>query len=310
LYFCHIKNKHFDTTFIQNDMKPFRKYFDTPNDNLPASLGIQILNVGHHVHPIGTAYPDISHPENYYFDWEKGRNLTEYQLLYIHEGEGNFEANGLKPQKIEAGTIVLLYPGVWHRYSPTQNTGWEEYWVGFTGSYAHYLLEQSCFSPQNPIIKVGFNNEFLETFSKLIASTDTPEDSTRKLASFFLIQMLGIVYASALISKQTQSKKEEIINKILAHIHTNWNAQLNFQEQSNAHNISYVWFRKAFKEILGTSPTQYQLMLKVRKAEQMIKDSNLTLTEIAYATGFESVFYFSKLFKQKMGYNASTIRKR
>jgi AraC-like DNA-binding protein len=290
-------------------MKAFRKYFDQPNDALQSSLGIQILNVGHHIHPKDTIYPDISHPENYYFDWEKGRNLSEYQLLYIHEGEGYFEANGLKPHKIEAGTIVLLYPGVWHRYSPTKNTGWEEYWVGFTGSYAHYLLEQNCFSPQNPIIKVGFNNEFLETFSKLIASTDTLEDGTRKMASFFLIQLLGIVYASALISKRTQSKKEEIINKILAHIHQNFNETIDFQEQSNTHNVSYVWFRKAFKEILGTSPTQYQLMLKVRKAEQMIKDSNLTLTEIAYATGFESVFYFSKLFKQKMGYNASAIRK-
>jgi AraC-like DNA-binding protein len=291
-------------------MIPFRKYFETPSDISQNSLGIQILNVGHHIHPADTAYPDVSHPENYYFDLEKGRNLSEYQLLYIHEGEGYFEANGQKPQIIKAGTIVLLYPGVWHRYSPTQNTGWEEYWVGFTGSYAHYLLEQSCFSRQNPIIEVGFNNEFLETFSKLINATDAAEDSTHKMASFFLIQLLGIVYASALISKQKQSKKEEIVNKILAQIHKNWNTAIDFTMQSNAHNVSYVWFRKAFKEIMGTSPNQYQLMLKVRKAEQMIRESNLTFTEIAYASGFDSVFYFSKMFKQKMGYTASEIRKK
>ena len=290
-------------------MKPYRKYIDLPSEQTQNNLGLQILNLGHYIHPAGMAYPDASHPEAYYFDVEKGRHLSEYQLLYIHNGEGLFEANGLKPQVIKAGTIVLLYPGVWHRYAPSQKTGWEEYWVGFSGNYAQYLLEQNCFSPQSPVIQLGFNNAFLETISKLIASTETSQESEHKMASFHLIQLLGIVYASALISKQKISKKQEIINHILAEIHQNWNQNLVFETLASTQNVSYVWFRKAFKEILGTSPNQYQLMLKIRKAQQLITETTLPLSEIAYATGFESVFYFSKLFKQKTGLTPSSIRK-
>lgn len=291
-------------------MKIFRKYFDLTSNEIDEGLGISILNLGHNIHPANIAYPDVSHPDTYYFDWEKGRSLKEYQIIYISKGEGIFEINGLPPQLIEAGTIILLYAGVWHRYRPNENTGWEEYWVGFSGNYTNYLLEQECFSAQNPIIKVGFDSEFLETFSKLIEVVEAREDTYRKLSSFLLIQLLGIVYASALLSKQKLTKKEKLINTMRDQIHKNWQSAIDFEGLSAQYHVSYVWFRKSFKEVLGISPNQYQLMLKLRKAEQLIQESNLTLAEVAYQSGFESEFYFSRIFKQKMGYNASDIRKK
>ena len=290
-------------------MKTFRKYFELQQHEAGQNLGIDILDIGYYVHPSNRPYPDMSHPDSYYFEWEKGRSLTEFQLVYISKGEGFFEASGLPAQSIEAGTIILLYPGVWHRYRPKESTGWEEYWVGFSGTYAQYLLEQKCFSPQNPIINVGFDNEFLATFSRLIESAEVSEDSHRKLSAFHLIHLLGIVYASALLSKQKLSKNEELISQMRGEIHKHWNTNIDFEALSAQFNVSYVWFRKMFKEVLGTAPNQYHLMLKIRKAEQFIQETNLTLSEIAFQSGFESAFYFSRIFKQKMGYNASDVRK-
>ncbi len=291
-------------------MKLFRKYFTFEPKAIDQSLGINILNVGHNIHPANHPYPDIQHPDSYYFEWDKGRSLKEYQIIYISQGEGFFETSGLPPQAIEAGTIILLYPGVWHRYRPHKDTGWEEYWVGFSGTYAHYLLEQECFNPKNPIIKVGFNTEFLETFSKLIEVVEVREDSFQKLSSFLLIQLLGIVYASVLMSNQKMSRKAEIIDQIRNEIHKNWNKDIDFEALAKRFNLSYIWFRKTFKEVLGTSPNQYHLTLKLRNAEQLIQETNLTLAEIAYQSGFDSEFYFSRIFKKKMKYNASDIRKR
>ena len=291
-------------------METFVKYFEPQSQDVAQNLGINILDIGHNIHLANRPYPDLSHPDTYYFEWEKGRSLSEFQLIYISKGEGFFEASGLPAQPINAGTIILLYPGVWHRYRPKESTGWEEYWVGFSGTYAHYLLEQECFSPQNPIIKVGFDNEFLATFSRLIENVEAPEATYRKLSAFHLIHLLGIVYASALLSNQKLSKKEERINEMRNEIHKRWNSNIDFEALSAQYNVSYVWFRKTFKEVLGTAPNQYHLMLKIRKAEQLIQESNLTLAEIAFQSGFESAFYFSRIFKEKMGYNASEVRKK
>lgn len=291
-------------------MKVFRKYFNLSGIEIDENLGINILNLGHNIHPMNIPYPDLRHPDSHYFDWEIGRSLKEFQIIYISKGEGYFEASGLPPQLIEGGTIILLYPGVWHRYRPKESTGWEEYWVGFSGTYARYLLEQECFSPQNPIIKVGFDNEFLATFSRLIENVEAKEDIYRKLWSFHLIHLLGIVYSSALLSNQKLSKKEELINEMRDEIHKRWNSNIDFENLSAQFNVSYVWFRKTFKEVLGTAPNQYHLMLKIRKADQLIQETNLSLSEIAFQSGFESEFYFSRIFKQKMGYNSSEVRKR
>lgn len=291
-------------------MKTFRKYFDLGQCEVAQNLGIDILDIGHNIHLANRPYPDKSHPDSYYFEWEKGRSLTEFQLIYISKGEGFFETSGLSPQPIDAGTIILLYPGVWHRYRPKESTGWEEYWVGFSGTYAHYLLEQECFSLQNPIIKVHFDNEFLATFSRLIENVEVQEDTYRKLSAFHLIHLLSIVYASSLLSNQKLSKKEELINEMRSEIHRRWNSNVDLETLSAQFNVSYVWFRKTFKEVLGTAPNQYRLMLKIRRAEQLIQESNLTLAEVAFQSGFKSEFYFSRIFKQKMGYNASEVRKK
>lgn len=289
-------------------MDVFRKYFELPETE--QSLGISIKTLGHHIHPKNISYPDPKHPDSYYFEWEKGRKLTEFQLLYVSKGEGYFETDEISTVRIEAGTIFLLYPGVWHRYKPNPETGWEEHWVGFSGIYAEYLLEQECFSPQNPIIKIGFNNEFFETFSKLIEVVEVKDKSYQTLSSFLLIQLLGIVYASALLSRQRLSKKEIIIQEIRNEIHEKWYTKIDFENLATKKNVSYIWFRKTFKELMGVAPLQYQLNIKIKKAEQLVKDTNCSLSEIAYQCGFDSEFYFSRIFKAKTGKNASELRKK
>jgi AraC-like DNA-binding protein len=290
-------------------MKTFRKYFDLTTKEADNNLGIKILNLGHHIHPKELQYPDMSHPDSHLFDWEKGRMLKEYQILYIPKGEGYFETNGMKPQHIEAGTVVLLYPGVWHRYKPNEKTGWEEYWIGFSGNYAHYLLEQECFNAQSPILKLGFTIEFFDTFSKLIDSVESEDDSFRKMSSFYLIHLLGMLYSSALLNKEKVSKKEEIIQKTLNLLANDWNKTIDFEQIAKDQNVSYVWFRKTFKQLTGTSPNQYLLMLKIRHSEQLILETNFTISEIAFQCNFESESYFSRIFKSKMGYSPSDLRK-
>ncbi|MFM6976355.1 MAG: AraC family transcriptional regulator [Sphingobacteriaceae bacterium] len=288
-------------------MKTFRRYFELEEQDDDLSVAIRTL--GHHIHPPQTAYPDIKHPESHYFNWSKGRYLKEFQLLYISAGKGKFEANGMPPKEIEAGTVILLYPGQWHRYKPLKSTGWEEYWVGFNGAYAKHLLEQECFNPQNPILKVGFNAEYIAAFERLLDIVEKKDESYQKLTSFILIQLLGILYTSVLLSNEKIPRKERVIEEVKKYINEHWNSEIDFDELAKTHHLSYAWLRKAFKEVTDTSLHQYHLMLRLRKAEQMIQESELSLSEISYSCGFETLQYFSKMFKAKFLINPSAIRK-
>jgi AraC-like DNA-binding protein len=291
-------------------MDTFRKYIhaDQPDHKAQPDWGINVLDVGHYIHPTHAIYPDSKHPEGYFFEWEKGRVLSEYQLVYIASGTGTFEAEKLGRVDIQPGTLFFLYPGVWHRFKPDADTGWTEYWVGFEGSYAKHLMKQDCFNPERPLIQMGFNAEFISIFIQLMDTIKFGGPGSNQLAACLTIQLLGLVYASALLKVESNSRKTQLINNIKYSIHENLNTNISPEELAAKHNVSYAWFRKAFKEITGQSPGQYQLNLKIQKAGKMLKETDLSVAEVAFQNGFESEYYFSRLFKSKMLLSPSKYR--
>ncbi|WP_031527110.1 AraC family transcriptional regulator [Dyadobacter crusticola] len=285
-------------------MELYRKYFSQEQLEALAgsepNWGVSILNVGHNLHPAGKTYPDQNHPSSYYFDWDKGRVINEFQLVYISNGSGVFETETIPPTIVEAGTAFLLFPNVWHRYKPSQETGWEEFWVGFGGHYSEYLMRQECFNADNPLIRIGFNSELLNVFIRLVQTLRSEGIAYKQIASCLVIQLLGLIYASALMTDHARSHKEKLVHRMRYQIHESSAANLDMEKLAKQHGVSYGWFRKAFKEVIGTSPGQYHLNLKIEKACEMLRETSLSVAEIAYKTGFESEFYFSRIFKKKM----------
>ena len=207
-------------------MEAFRKYFSESQlkdlEESGPNWGVNVHTVGHHVHPTKRTYPDPEHPSTHVFQWEKGRRLQEFQMVYVAKGRGIYEGDGKEPVAVEAGTLMLHFPEAWHRYRPSQETGWEEFWVGFDGHFAEYLMRQECFNPQKPLIPIGFNAEFLNVFLRLLDTVKYEGVAFRQISSCLVIQMLGLVYASALMGGKTKLRQEQIIHAVQFNIHEQW----------------------------------------------------------------------------------------
>ena len=293
-------------------MELYRKYFDDDQLRVLAeqtpSWGVDILTIGHNLHQPRREYPDPNHPNRYYFDWSEGRTLDEFQLVYIANGQGVFESDAAPPTLVESGTAFLLYPGSWHRFRPDIDTGWEEFWVGFRGHYAGYLMRQECFSPQRTLMRIGFRAELLNVFTRLIDTLKYEGMAYQQLATCQVIQLLGLVYTSALTGDASRNRREQLVHEIRYQIQGNWQQDINFETLAAEKNVSYVWLRKAFKEVMGVAPGQYHLNLKLDKATQLLRETSLSVSEVAYQTGFESLFYFSRIFRKKMAVSPTGFR--
>jgi hypothetical protein len=86
--------------------------------------GLYVSDAGWQSIQPGQTYPPKGHPRSYAFTWEHGRVLPEYQLVYIVRGEGKFDSEPSGPRPVTAGSMILLFPGVWHRYRPALAVGW------------------------------------------------------------------------------------------------------------------------------------------------------------------------------------------
>lgn len=81
----------------------------------------------------------------------------------------------------------------------------------------------------------------------------------------------------------------------------NLDKNFTLEELSRKFSISPSKLKAIFKEECKTSPMDYFTVLKVNKAQQLIRDTNLSFAEIAESLGFSYSYYFSKVFKQKTG---------
>ena len=91
-------------------------------------------------------------------------------------------------------------------------------------------------------------------------------------------------------------------------IRENVEKQIDFKYYAECNNIAYSYFRRMFKLYTGLPPVQYHLDLKIIRSKELLLSTDKIIKEICYELGFESEYYFSRLFKKKMGVSPSKIR--
>ena len=109
-----------------------------------------------------------------------GSLSDEYGLLYINAGSPwLFEADPVRdPILVQPGSIVLLFPDVWHRYRPLfgeSHNHSSTLWCHFGGETARRWQGKNLFSPQRPILAIGESPAIESVFRRLHNSVQLGE---------------------------------------------------------------------------------------------------------------------------------------
>ena len=289
-------------------MTNYYKYLPTSAED--EKWGLYVLSAGCNRIDAHVDYPAPEHPVHHYFNWSKGRILDEYQIIYIPAGNGLFESANCRQQQIKEGTIIFLFPGEWHRFKPNPRTGWDEFWVGFKGLIIENIINQHFLSKKNAVQEIGLSEEVIQLFTNIIGITKEERTGYQPLVSGIVMHLLGEVHS---LGKQKLYTGEEITESIIKRariiFRTNIEQDINIEKVANELCVSYAWLRKTFKTYTGIAPHQYLIQLKIEKAKMLLANRSRSIKEIAFSLNFESAFYFSKLFKEKVGVSPKEYRK-
>lgn len=291
--------------FLTPIMNDFFKYLTAGEED--QNWGLYLSVAGAYRAMPEKAYPPMKHPSGYYFSWDGGRILQEYQLNYITQGSGVFESReGRLP--IRAGTVLLIKPGEWHRYQPNRKSGWQEHYIGFDGELASRLLTHPLFNRNPPVLNVGVREDLIDTYYKIFDLVSDEKPGFQQIASGLIMKMLGQLISIEKQKEFTGKRIEAIIEGARFKIREQVDQALDMKELAHNYNIGYSYFRKMFKSYTGMSPHKYHLELKVMRAKELLLVTDKSVKEISYELGFQSIHYFSRLFKNKVGKSPSEFR--
>ena len=91
------------------------------------------------------------------------------------------------------------------------------------------------------------------------------------------------------------------VKRLQAYIQAHFIEDFDAAEVETVCGLSYKYAGTLFKEETGQTIREYQRALRIRRAKQLLKETNKPITEIAQLTGFSDVFYFSKVFRAAQG---------
>ncbi|MGO1245776.1 MAG: helix-turn-helix domain-containing protein [Sphingobacterium sp.] len=285
----------------------YHKYLHV--SELDKQWGLYINTIGHCKVSPHQSYPlTKEHPKTHSFNWDNGRILDDYYIVFISKGGGTFQSAATQPVEVNEGICFFLYPGIWHRYRPNANSGWEEYWIGFNGTYPDQLMNSAFFEVERPFINVGLNFDILGLFHNLIEKVQQSSPGYRQVITGIALQMLGILHGTSMSKEQEDDPILQRINKAKFLLQESLERPIDMETLAEKLPMGYSSFRKYFKQATGVSPNQYHLDLRLKKAVNLLASSTLNVSEVADQTGFDSLYYFSRLFKKKTGKSPSQYR--
>lgn len=276
-----------------------------PENALCQALGCTALSTGYTRIRPGSAYPPMRHPDDHHFIWEKGRTLQAYQFALISEGRGRLQSapDPTLVHEVNAGDIILMFPGVWHRFAPDPSTGWVESWIECRGTAFDRILDMGLLSPSAPLwhsdSQVGQIFSFIHALAREDALLHQPTLSTLGL------QLLACLCQSRDIAEQGRARLVEQARRSLME-KSGESAML--ESIAKELGLSYSTLRRLFRQHTGVSLKQYQTDVRIRRACELLRNSDRSIKAIAGYLGYSSPFHFSAQFRKSTGMAPSEWR--
>lgn len=106
------------------------------------------------------------------------------------------------------------------------------------------------------------------------------------------------------------SRDKVFVDKATQYVDDNLSdSTINVEAMASNLGMSRVQLYKKLVSLTGSTPSEFIRQIRLRRAEQMLRESKMSVSEIAYSVGFNNPRYFSKYFKEMYGVMPSQYKK-
>ena len=194
----------------------------------------------------------------------------------------------------------MLTPGVVASYAADSESPWQYCWIGFNGTDAKRLVEQTGLSYENPVFHFSGTAlpDRLEQICHLSCATHSNEARVEAGLLLFLADLMDAFGSS---SAAHHASGYEYVQKAARFIEYNYSRSIDVEDIAASVGISRSHLYRLFMENISVPPNEYLMRCRMNKAAALLEEGRLSVGEVASSTGFSDQLYFSRVFKKYMG---------
>ena len=261
----------------------------------------------------------FEYSSNYYFE---GEQHDFWEFLYVDKGELDVLA-GEETHRLHKGQMIFHQPGEFHALRTTGVApnlvvisfvcrdpamhffDGRRFDVGDTvRMHLAAVLEEAESAFSTPL------NDPLTT--RLIRREDAPFGADGTISSHLEQMLISLVRQEQTLHREEKPSslirtrnQQDFVDHVTAYLHANLSQRLTLADVCRENLVGRSYLQKIFREKTGGGVMEYFGELKIRAAQEYIREGRYNFTEIASMLGYNSIHYFSRHFKKVTGMTPS-----
>jgi len=140
-----------------------------------------------------------------------------------------------------------------------------------------------------------YMQSLLDVYRHFENSNEILAIKVRELLALIKLQDNGGIFLSQLYSLETKHKRRDIRE----FMELNFLKNLNIDDYALLTGRSKSTFMREFKKLYATTPNQWLIEKRLSKGHEMLINTNINVTDIAFEVGYENVSHFIKAYKKR-----------
>lgn len=248
---------------------------------------------------------------------------NDIEIIHVYEGNLRMTVNS-ETRILSAGESCICCSGDIHSFDSndlTCNAILVFFGTEIIGTQIHWpqdVMFTTPFIDEAIIKKYKISTDFSKRIGDLLLEVYHELEERREYYQVIvrskLLELHGLIMRNAPkgINKASHSKSYSMLNKMqnaLDYINSNYTEDITLSETAVQAELHISQFSKLFKHMCGMSFVTYLNNVRVSKAEEMILNTMVPITDIALECGFNSIRNFNRTFKKLKGTTPSDLRK-
>jgi len=165
-----------------------------------------------------------------------------------------------------------------------------------------HLLAKNTGGAGEPYVIAGSTLKRVESLLNRISDeTEHRIEYSDSLIELLLCQLLIELWRGQPDEKSPREEKDARLTKLLRHLNSHCDEEIDWEQLATRFEIPLRTLSRKIADLTGMPPNSYLLRLRLCRAMRMLKETDKTVTEIAFACGFNDSNYFTSRFHREIG---------